>query len=271
MLIFFCRNSSLSSVTTKSTSSEPISSYSTTVSSNKWLLANNDPNAELYTFSSCICLSDLNGDGDFKLIIADLGLKNTNNAKLKVYRGTILQSEHPLVDIPSGVVSFNIDGNDPQTPAIAVASGSYLYIYKNLKPFYKFSLPPLEVNNTEMDAWNQVKEDKIDLMALKEILVNMRQEIGDTCLTSRTQAYLSLNDPQEMEKFVMLHKSQPLKRMTVVTCICTIKKTISDENAVSCLVLGTENKDIYILEPDAFTILASVCFCTFVCREVLYY
>lgn len=44
----------------------------------------------------------------------------------------------------------------PPSPAVAVASGSYIYIYKNLRPYFKFTLPTLEVNPTEFDAWSQV-------------------------------------------------------------------------------------------------------------------
>lgn len=33
---------------------------------------------------------------------------------------------------------------------------------------------------------------------------------------------------------------------------------MTDEDAASCLVAGTENSDIYILDPDAFTILENV-------------
>ena len=42
--------------------------------------------------------------------------------------------------------------------AIAVASGPYIYIYKNLRPYFKFTLPTLDVNSVEQDLWNQVKE-----------------------------------------------------------------------------------------------------------------
>lgn len=33
---------------------------------------------------------------------------------------------------------------------------------------------------------------------------------------------------------------------------------MADEDAVSCLVIGTENKDVFILDPEAFTILSKV-------------
>ena len=36
---------------------------------------------------SCLALSDLTGDGDFKLVVADLGSGNSN-MKLRVYKGT---------------------------------------------------------------------------------------------------------------------------------------------------------------------------------------
>lgn len=37
--------------------------------------------------------------------------------------------------------------------AIAAAAGGSVYIYKNFKPFYKYSLPSLEVIQAERDMW----------------------------------------------------------------------------------------------------------------------
>lgn len=222
----------------------------------KWLNAHYDPLATLYTFSSCMCLVDLQGDGDYKLIIADLGT-GSYNMKLKVYKGTNLLSEHTIIDIPTGVVAFHMNTGDTKAPAIAVASGANIYVYKNMRPFYKFTLPTLEVSQAELDVWNQAKEDKLDLTNLKEVLESIRTEIGESNLTARSQRFLML-DQDEMEEFAQLHKQFPLKRQTVVTCLNTMKKSMAEENAVSCLVLGTENKNIYVLEPDAFTILAAM-------------
>lgn len=240
--------------------------FSTTLATNKWLLAKYEPDASLYTFSSCICLADLFGDGEFKLVIADLG-SGTANMKLKVYRGTAMQSEHAIVDLPAGIVAFHMDNNDPHIPALAVASGSYLYIYKNLKPFYKFSLPPLAVNQAENDAWSQAAEERIDLLALKDILLQLRTELGETALTARSQAFLAIDDNDALEVFYHCYRAQPLKRQTAVTCMTTMKKTISDEQAVSCIVIGTENKDIFVLEPEAFTILSSVSLFSFFVKK----
>uniref|UniRef100_A0AAR2L1J0 Bardet-Biedl syndrome 1 N-terminal domain-containing protein n=1 Tax=Pygocentrus nattereri TaxID=42514 RepID=A0AAR2L1J0_PYGNA len=212
------------------------------VSSSKWLDAHYDPVANLYTFSSCIALADLHGDGENKLVVGDLGT-GASNMKLKVYRGTGLLSENTLLDLPTGLVSFLMDQHEPCTPAIAVASGPFIYIYKNLRPYFKFTLPTLEVNPLEQDVWSQAREDMIDPMTLKEMLEGIR--------------FLML-EPQDMEAYVNLHKQQPIRRQTVITCIGTLKKNMADDDAVSCLVIGTESQEVYILDPEAFTILAKV-------------
>ncbi|XP_002732274.1 BBSome complex member BBS1-like [Saccoglossus kowalevskii] len=222
----------------------------------KWLNAHYDPVASLYTFTTCMALSDLNGDGENKLIIADLGT-GSYDMKLKVYKGTSLMSENAIIDLPTGVSTFFMDTNEPRTPAIAVASGPYIYVYKNLRPYFKFTLPPLEVNEVEEQLWNQTREDKIDVRVLREMLDSLRRENTDSSLTVRSLRFLML-DPDQMEAFADLHKHSPMKKQTVITCMDTLKKSMSDDDAISCLVIGTESKDIYILDPEAFTVLAKM-------------
>ncbi|EDO40876.1 predicted protein [Nematostella vectensis] len=221
-----------------------------------WLSAHHDPVSSLYTFSSSISLADLNADGDFKLLVADLGT-GTYDMKLKVYKGTNLFMESAIIDLPTALVAFYMDTNDPRTPAVAVASGPFIYVYKNLRPYFKFTLPPLEVNAVEQDLWNQAKEDRIDVQMLREMLESLRSEGSEGSLTVRSLKFLSLH-PEEMEDFASLHKMAPLKRQTVITCMNTMKKSVADEDAVSCLVIGTESKDIYILDPEAFTVLSKM-------------
>lgn len=161
-----------------------------------------------------------------------------------------------LVDLPCGVVVVHSDKNDATT-SVVVASGSYLYVYRNLKPFYKFSLPPLDTNQNELDAWSRYRENKINLVTLEEILNNLRLDLGPRAITSRSSLFLSLPDDAKLS-FADTYKHQQLKRMNVITCLGALKKSISEEYASSCLVIGTEHQDIYILEIEAFTILTTV-------------
>jgi len=41
---------------------------------------------------------------------------------------------------------------------VAVASGSLIYIFKNLRPYFKFNLPTLEVNQKEKELWMLAKQ-----------------------------------------------------------------------------------------------------------------
>ena len=61
-----------------------------------------------------------------------------------------------------------------------------------------------------------------------------------------------------LQAFVDAHRGFPMKRQTVVTCIATLKKSHDEEKAVSCLILGSESSMIYVLDPEAFTILDSM-------------
>lgn len=221
----------------------------------KWLDAHYDPVAGLYTFSSCVDLADLSGDGENRLLVGDLG-SGSSGMKLKVYRGTVLMSESTLLDLPAGLVAFFMDLHEPRIPAVAVASGPCIYVYKNLRPYFKFTLPGLEVNTLEQDVWQQVKEGEIDPLSLKEMLESIRRK-ADVPLSARSLKFLSL-EPGDMEDFVELHKQQPIRRQTVITCIGTLKKSTADDDGVSCLVIGTENNDVFILDPEAFIILSKM-------------
>lgn len=224
-----------------------------------WLEAHYDPVAGLNTLSCCIDLAELCSDGDSCLVVADLGSYSSGSGsgmKLKVFRGTSLLSESSLLDLPSGLVSFFMDLNEPRVPALAVASGPCLYVYKNLRPYFKFTLPGLDPNPLEQEVWQQAREGQIDPQTLKDLLEGIRTK-AVLPLSVRSLRFLSL-EPDDMEEFVQLHKSQPIRRQTVITCVATLKKSTADEDGVSCLVIGTESSEVYVLDPEAFIILAKM-------------
>lgn len=62
-------------------------------------------------------------------------------------------SEHALLDTPVAITSFISEATNPRLPSLAVAAGSHIFIYRNLRPYYKFVLPPENVNTEEQDIW----------------------------------------------------------------------------------------------------------------------
>uniref|UniRef100_A0A2K5PSE3 Bardet-Biedl syndrome 1 n=1 Tax=Cebus imitator TaxID=2715852 RepID=A0A2K5PSE3_CEBIM len=123
----------------------------------KWLDAHYDPMANIHTFSACLALADLHGDGEYKLVVGDLG-PGGQQPRLKVLKGPLVMTESPLPALPAAAATFFMEQHEPRTPALALASGPCVYVYKNLRPYFKFSLPQLPPNPLEQDLWNQAKE-----------------------------------------------------------------------------------------------------------------
>jgi len=73
-----------------------------------WLDGFSDTQATIYTFPSCLTTADLGGDGDFRLIVGDIGTGHIPS-KLKVYKGTGLHSEVNLDDVPTAIAPMYID------------------------------------------------------------------------------------------------------------------------------------------------------------------
>jgi Bardet-Biedl syndrome 1 protein len=218
-----------------------------------WLDAHYDPVASLYTFSTCIALENLNRDGDHKLLVGDLGNGHLD-MKLKVYKGTELSFETPLLDLPSGVITFYMDTTDPRTPAVAVAAGPFVYVYKNLRPYFKFALPHLELNADELELWTQVKQGRIGAQQLQQSLRTIQQQEKKVPLSVQSLKFLQL-EKSDLQPFISTFRHAPLKRQSVITAMQSLKKSHSEDDAVSCLVVASENGDVYVLDPEAFTVL----------------
>ncbi|XP_063712394.1 Bardet-Biedl syndrome 1 protein homolog [Symsagittifera roscoffensis] len=237
----------------------------------KFLTAFHDPVAQLHTFSSCITLADLTRDGDHKLVLADFGkmdaaqlssLANPTSVKLKVYQGTTLKMENQILDFPTGICALYIDNNIPKTPAIVVASGQSVYVYKNMRPFYKYTLEGLPVSEVEQQYWNLTRDEMAEKGQITPSMLRDRLEAlrldpqnSDIPLSTKSQKLIMMTNPEVMNNFVNLHKVSPLTRQNVVTCVTSMKKNQTEDDAISCIVLGTESQQLIILDTEAFKVL----------------
>lgn len=215
-----------------------------------WLHAWHDPVAGLKSFSPCVRLADLQGDGDSKLLVA------SSDKKLKIYTGTTLLSENVLLDAPVSICTFYPDAKPPRTPLVAVAAGPFVFIYKNLRPWYKFSLPPLVISDKEQAAWAKQREGGVNAAQLHEELTAARD--AGAQLTSASQEVLQTDDADAAAVFISEQCEKPLTAQTVCTCMETLKKDLEDEDAISMLVVGTESGLVYIMEPSGTAVLLSV-------------
>ena len=108
-----------------------------------WIVAWNDAVCQVRATSACMRLADLRGDGEYNLLVADM------NKTLKVYKGTQISWEAQLLDIPVAICQFYSEAITPAIPCIAIASENFIFIYKNAKPYFKFTLPYIDLNEEE--------------------------------------------------------------------------------------------------------------------------
>lgn len=207
-----------------------------------WLNSWHDPLSALKTVTSCVCMADLNGDGDTKLCIGDF------DKKLKIYRGTSLLIEHVLLNVPIAMCVIYRDNSTPRIPMIAVAAGFVVYLYRQFTPYAKWCCPPVEISEIEQDIWNDLIADSITVSSGTKQLIEARDQ--GTSLSSRAADFLSLDSDALKFSYVKDSKGSKFTQQTLITCMEVMQKENENPDGIKLLVIGTENKQVLILHQD---------------------
>lgn len=159
---------------------------------------------------------DPSATGENWLIIAD------QDQTLKAYKGTQLSSEHALIGKPTALACYYSDTKKPRVPCIAVAIGSYIFTYRNLRPYYKFEMPAITIAPEEKQIWDELKEGTLS----HKDSVSAFSEAHDKgiILTSRTMSLLALTSRKEQEAFIDANKELVQKQM-----VCKLVNKLSQK------------------------------------------
>jgi|TARA_B100000768_G_scaffold166959_1_gene170720 Bardet-Biedl syndrome 1 protein len=224
-----------------------------------WLEAWQDPMAGADAFSPCICTADLAGDGEFRLVVA------TASKKMKVWNGTSLTSEHDLLEPPVAVCTFYpAEPKSPKRPSLAIAAGTHVYIYRNLRPYYKFTLPALAVDEQEMEVWKMTRDGQLSPNEAWDELANLRD--AGVSLTSRSLDLLAMEDDGAgggtvdglRTAYCAAQAPEQLQHFTSITCMGSVRKNMDEWDATSCLFVGTESAELYVLNANGSAVKHSV-------------
>lgn len=88
--------------------------------------------------------------------------------------GSSLYGEQAILGVPSSLTAFYSDTSRPRIPALAVASGSFVYIYRNFRPHYKFTVPTIEIDVEELKVWEGLVKCSIEIPTALNQLTSMR-------------------------------------------------------------------------------------------------
>ncbi|XP_026466800.1 Bardet-Biedl syndrome 1 protein-like [Ctenocephalides felis] len=217
--------------------------------SSSWLEVPRDERSSLHSPASCMVLADLIGDGDNKLVAAHVdSYIGTSKVKLRAFKGRTQIQETVLPGIPSAIVKLHLEDSDAE--AIAVSCGCDILLYRNFKPYFKFTLPPLEVLPLEIEIWRKFEAGESDVFAFLESL----REVPFSELTIRTQNLLALSEENRPD-FIAKHLQEDSVRRSAVMCMAPLSRNAAKERAADCLSLVTQHGELMILDSQAFTII----------------
>jgi len=219
-----------------------------------WLNAWQDSMANVHAYTSCVRFADVQGNGDYHLLVA------TVNSELKIYRGVHLIGKHMLLGVPVSITALYIDDHSEKpTLSVAVASGPYVFIYRNLRPFFKFTIPVVELHKKESSIWANLKSAAVITDIKPAVVTEELTAVRETGaqLSSRSTRYLALDDEDERLAFIEQHRHEHLVQKTVITCMETLAKDSEEQYHISRLVIGTETKKVLIVNPLDCSILVN--------------
>lgn len=216
-----------------------------------WLFAFRDHLANLRTFQNGLESVDVDGSGDFKLLVAD-GKKS-----LRTFSGTSQLRETRLPSIPSAITSISMPKISRRYPVVAVAVGCTILMFANEKPLYRYNLPPVEVDPEERSIWEMMIAKEI---SVSEGIAMLQTKLEQGCqATPRTLDLLLLDNPRECDTFVAEATATPLEPLDTITCMTSI--AFGEEGpstGPSSLVIGTERRLVYVLNVGCTEVLLKV-------------
>lgn len=139
---------------------------------------------------------------------------------------------------------------------LVVAVGPSVLFYRNMKPYFKFTVPCSEIDPQEVDIWRKLQFARNE--AIPDLIDQLSSlEISDLTITS--QMLLNIFGDPERINFIREHRDLELKKYSPIAALAKINRTTPTgdqiERAVSCLVIATENGEIFILDCQSFAIL----------------
>ncbi|KNC56413.1 bardet-Biedl syndrome 1 protein [Thecamonas trahens ATCC 50062] len=228
-----------------------------------WLEAWTDAIAGLRTRPACMALGDIHGNGESSLVVGDF------SKVLKVFTGKALAHESRLLDPPTAVVTFHIGASGggggggggggagagssavgAASAAVAVASGDAVYVFRNMHPYYKFSLPPAPLVPGETELWAKMRQQPptVDLADAAAELRALYDTAPHDALSFLSLDVMQCSSPSEIEAYIDKTRGVALERPGVITCMATLHRNFDDDADKTMLVIGTEDRRALILD-----------------------
>ncbi|KAE9551074.1 hypothetical protein FO519_005711 [Halicephalobus sp. NKZ332] len=220
----------------------------------KWVRALWEPMTSMEISKDCVAVGDINGDNEYKLVVVDFA---GEQCRLKLLKGLTVVNDSFLTEVPAGMVVFVSDPG--HSPCVAVAIGSSLLVYRNMKPYYRYNLPQNELHPSEVELWKSAIQRSITVKELFHGLQQLKSEISIGKMSFHSQHFLTLGEEDTIIEALGQIISNAGEKINIsnliITCITTMKKVESTKTETDVIVVGTELGSIFWIDSQAYSIL----------------
>lgn len=142
---------------------------------------------------------------------------------------------------------------------IAIAIGPSILFYRNMRPYFKYTLPSLLIEKQEIGIWNKLSNDR---PVNYEKHINELKNLNFSNLTILSQKLLKIQE-DDRERFIKDNIDPKLEKQANIVALNAIYKNLEDEKSANCLVITTDAGDVLIMDVQSFNILHQAKVCNF--------
>lgn len=189
-----------------------------------WIAVWHDPLASLSVISAeCTALADLSSSHSHVFIVA------TRDGSLRLIDGARVVEKRALTGEAVGIAVIRPAGGLGATACIAVAIADSVFVYRNLRPYFKFSLPSLELHAAERHLWQDIAEGELAPEAavvrackLRDSGTDISLQCAQLCVAPAQQLTGDSNAVSAAEIMRKQTSEGPPLRRGVATAMCSV-------------------------------------------------
>ena len=196
---------------------------------------------------------DIHGNGSTAMVCAV-------GRKLQFLDSAGVQGSALLLGDPAALATFHLTDSTPRVPAVAVASGVHVYIYRNMRPYFRFVVPEVPLEPTEAKLWDALREGGLAPDTLPQQLAELREasKVRLSTLGAQLVSAHAAGRASEVQDLLAQGRQRKPQQGTAICAMSMLHRQDVTTSLVGQLVLGTESGEVLVLGPGAQTVALRV-------------
>lgn len=180
--------------------------------------------------------------------------------KLQFLDSAGVQGSALLLGDPAALAAFHLTDSTPRVPAVAVASGVHVYIYRNMRPYFRFVVPEVPLAPAEAKLWDALREGVLAPDTLPQQLAEIREasKVRLSAMGAQLVSAYAAGRAAEVQDLLAQGRQRKPQQGTAICAMRMLYRQDVTTSLVGQLVLGTESGEVLVLGPGAQTVALRV-------------